>query len=148
MICDVIFPNFVVMKKVYHPNAMDLKFTSIKKKKVIGELIFSWNQEITNAQWPVDLVHMILKVKHITSTKEMYSLQLHFYINSYRSMRRNKHNNYHFVSIPEKGVGWIACQSQIGLNISMKLPIWLQSYIKLHYFSNINSLQPNSHNVQ
>ena len=33
MICDVNFPNFVVMKNVYHPNAMDLKFTSIKKKK-------------------------------------------------------------------------------------------------------------------
>ncbi len=41
MICDVNFSNFVVMKKVYHPNAMDLKFTSIKKKKVIRVLHFS-----------------------------------------------------------------------------------------------------------
>ena len=56
MICNVIFYNFMVMKIVYHPNDMDLKFTSVKKKKVMRVLHFSWNQEITNAQWLMDLV--------------------------------------------------------------------------------------------
>ncbi len=40
MICDVNFSNFAVMKKVNHPDAMDLKFTSIKRKKSLEYFIF------------------------------------------------------------------------------------------------------------
>ncbi len=45
---DVNFSNSVVMKKIYHPNAMDLKFTKVSKwKKSLEYFIF---QEIKKSQ--------------------------------------------------------------------------------------------------
>ncbi len=70
MICDVNFSNFVVMKKVYHPNAMDLKFTSIKKKKSSEYFIF---HEIMKSQMHSDWWIWCLS---LLSTDKMFNYML------------------------------------------------------------------------